>query len=390
MKFTNYFKYIMPLMRNSFLPSLLLCSALGCFFIFAPFSDKVLNLLHLGFFLIIFTEVFILIYYNQNRPLFFILLLALSYLFINYFKYQHGIIYYTSSDYLNLTFFSAVGFLYFYFQPNRPFASTESLKFLLVILIGFSVSEFLSKYEISLNYNFIICNGCGLQSIGFGLFIISLLVMLVHSSIKDDILSTALFFATISIFLGFYFSAKPSSFTIFFINSALTACLGLIHSLYYSQHKDAISGLDNANGFIIASAKFPLKYGLGIISIDDYSHLSQVFKKSGINEIVLMIIKKIRQTEPEALLYRYSPDEFIIIFPQAEKGTSFTRLDNIRRQIAAAEFMLSKRRKPLKITVSCSIAEKKRSDANVFEVFLRARKILQKTYKFTQNITSKA
>ena len=90
------------------------------------------------------------------------------------------------------------------------------------------------------------------------------------------------------------------------------------------------------------------------------------------------------------MLFRCTPDEFVIIFPQAEKGTSYNRLDEIRRQIAASEFILPRIKKPVKLTVSCSIADKKRSDSNVSDVFIRAHRALQKTYKFTQNITSKA
>ena len=134
------------------------------------------------------------------------------------------------------------------------------------------------------------------------------------------------------------------------------------------------------------------KYGLkaAIVCIDDYKHLAQIFKKSGIDEIVVMIAKKICELEPDAHVYRCGADEFIVIFPAAEKGASFARVDNIRRTVAASEFLLSGRKKALKLTVSCSVADKKRSDADIFEVFMRARKILQKTYKFTQNITSQA
>ena len=49
-----------------------------------------------------------------------------------------------------------------------------------------------------------------------------------------------------------------------------------------------------------------------------------------------------------------------------------------------------RRKKPIKLTVSCAVSEKKRSDANSVEVLVRAHKALQKTYKFTQNVTSKA
>lgn len=64
--------------------------------------------------------------------------------------------------------------------------------------------------------------------------------------------------------------------------------------------KDVVTGLDNGNSFIRAQASLPLKYGLGIICIDDYKHLAQIFKKSGIDEIVVMIAKKICELEPDA------------------------------------------------------------------------------------------
>ena len=52
--------------------------------------------------------------------------------------------------------------------------------------------------------------------------------------------------------------------------------------------------------------------------------------------------------------------------------------------------MLGKRQKGLKLTVSCCVSEKKRSDDNSIEVLIRTRKALQKAYQFTQNVTSKA
>lgn len=389
-KFTGYLRQIIPLMQNSLTPALLLCAALVTYFALEPMPPQLLRVLHIGFFAINLFSIALLAWFNQNRPIFYILVCMLAYMLINYLKYQHGVIYYLTPDYLNLAFFTASGLLFFYFLPKRPLFSDETICFTLIILGALSLAEQMSRQQIGIDFSFSRCNSCGLQDFGLLLFAAAVIVMMIHASIHDEILTVALFFATVNIMLGFYFSAQPSSFLVFFFNAALTVAIGTAHSIYYALRKDTVTGLDNGNSFIAASAKFPLKYGLGIICIDDYKHLAQIFRKSGINELLVMVSRKIRKQEPESLLYRCGADEFIIIFPQAEKGTSFGRLDEIRRSIAAAEFMLSGRKKPLKITVSCSIAEKKRSDADVFEVFIRARRILQKTYKFTQNITSKA
>lgn len=102
-----------------------------------------------------------------------------------------------------------------------------------------------------------------------------------------------------------------------------------------------------------------------------------------------MITMRLQDTETENPIYRYSEDEFVIIFKTKIKE-SFERLENIRRAVASAEFMLGKRQKGLKLTVSCCVSEKKRSDDNSIEVLIRTRKALQKAYQFTQNVTSKA
>ena len=89
---------------------------------------------------------------------------------------------------------------------------------------------------------------------------------------------------------------------------------------YFFLRKDPDTGLNNAYSFLVKAKKLPLKYGLGIICVDEYRHLLQAFRKNGINNIMAMVSKKIVSIEPDAMLFRCTPDEFVIIFPQAEKA----------------------------------------------------------------------
>lgn len=389
-KYCYYLRQILPLMRNSWLPSALLLGAVCFYMLFETLNESMQNILHSAFWIINLLSISLLIKFNRNRPLFFIIIITLAYSAVNYLKYTHGIIYYLTPAYLNLAFFTAAGLLFFYFLPNRPLFSADTLNFLIIIFAAVSLTESLSASQIKLDFSPLINFGCGLQIFGLSVFWIIVSVMLFFASLKDNILDTSLAYATVNVMIGFYFSAQPSALSLFFATASLTVLCGICRHLFFIARKDTATGLGNGRSFIVDAAKLPLKYGLGIICIDDYKHLLQAFRKGGINDIVLMISKKITETEPEAMLYRCTPDEFVILFPNAEKGTSFNRLDEIRRRIAASEFMLNKVKRPLKITVSCSIADKKRSDANVSDVFIRAHRILQKTYKFTQNITSQA
>lgn len=388
-KYGYYLRQILPLMRNSWLPASILLVAVCYYMLFEPLGETVQNAFHYSFYILNIISIILLARFNRNRQLFFIIIMMLGYTIVNYLKYTHGIIYYLTPAYYNLVFLSATGLLFFYFLPNRPFFSADTVNFLIIIFAAVSLGESLSGSEIKLDFSPIINFGCGLQIFGLSVFWIIISIMLLYASIKDNIPETNMAFAAVNIMIGFYFSDRPAVLSLFFATAAVTVFSGIVRYLFFIFRKDTATGLRNGRSFISDSTKLPLKYGLGIICIDDYKHLRQAFRKSGLDDIMLMISKKITEMEPDAMLYRCTPDEFVIIFPNAEKGTSFKRLDEIRRKIAASAFILPRIKRPVKITVSCSIAEKKRSD-KISDVFIRARRVLQKTYKFTQNITSQA
>ena len=77
-KYAGYLKQILPLMKNSLLPVLLLGTALGAYFMLAPFGEEAQRFLHVGFFLSCAASAGILIYFNRNRPLFFVLVLLIA------------------------------------------------------------------------------------------------------------------------------------------------------------------------------------------------------------------------------------------------------------------------------------------------------------------------
>ncbi len=389
-KYTNYLREIFPLMRNSWLPACILFIAV-CFFMFAtPFEPIIKQTFHILFYCFSICSIVLLAKHNSNQPLFFVICTILSYMLINYLKHTYGVIYYLSPAYYNLSFLVCAGMLFFYYLPERPFFSYDTLKFIFLILLGFSLGEILSNTGIKLNFPTSTNFGIGLQFFGIFLFICAFFTMLLRASIYNNILNTGLAYAFACIAMGFYLSPQSSGFSMFFACGAFITLISIIQHIFFVVHKDVATGFGNAYSFEHKAKKLPLKYGLGIICVDDYKHLLQAFRKNEVCNIMHMISKIILSLEPEAQVFRCTPDEFIIIFPNAEKGTSYAKVDEIRRQIAASDFILSKVKKPLKITVSCSVADKKRSDSNVNSVFIRAHRVLQKTYKFTQNITSKA
>lgn len=381
---------IFPLIKNILIPAILFGTALICFYAFGQISASSLTFLHMAFYTTSFISFMILLYFNQRRPAFYILLLVLSYVLINYLKNSFGTDYATTPYYINLCFFLPLNLLAFYFIPSTRLLIRMNVFLLLALFAQFSVGEFLGHLDFRINLSLFDGHFGNISILGFILFIITLTLFFIRASQNGTILSYALFFCSLNLLFAMLYSDSPTALTIFYSCAALTLMLAIIHDLYYNTYKDILTGLPGRYSYVINSASFPLKYSIGLVCIDDYAQLLNVFGRNDRNTLVRMITAKIIDEEGSENLYRYNDDEFLLIFKNENKNEGFEHLEKIRRAIASAEFILNNRKKPIKLTVSTCVSEKKRSDANSMEVLYRIRKTLQKTNDFSHNISSKA
>lgn len=390
LKFSFNIKQGISLIKNTFIPALFFACGLLTFYGYVELSENTMLSLHYAFYAFNFINFLILLYFNRRKPSFFILIIMLTYILINYLKRTFGEEYFTTPAFINLCFFLPLNLAFFYFYPPKLLLTKESVYFLLGLFVQYSVAEQLSQNNISLGYNFSSLPHNGLNNLSLILFLLLFLATFISISLTGYIMPTALFFTAINIFFGVYYSASPTALSIFFCTAALTLITAVIQEIYYTTYKDVLTGLSSRNSYMLDAKSFPLKYSIGIICIDDYERLRRIFGRSGINALTRMITGRITETETEETIYRYSEDEFIVVFKNEDKNTGYARLEKIRRAVASAEFIFKGNNKPLKLTVSCSISEKKRSDANSYDVLSRAHKAMQKTHQFSQNVTSKA
>lgn len=378
----------LPLIGNMLLPAFMFACALISFYIRGSYSNLTTTILHISFYLTGLSGFLTLLYFNRSKPIFMFLLIALSYVLINYLKRLYGAEYYHNPAYLGLCTFIPLNLLLLYFFPARSFFNKNNLWLLLAIFAQYSVVELSARHNI----------GFGIFSpalstiniLALGLFSLLLLTTIFNAVRSGSIYDYNCFFAYLSLFFAFYHSDSASGLSVFCTTAMLCLLSSLIQNIYNETYKDTLTGLDSRNSYIIHSKNFPLKYSIGIVSIDDYDKLGINFGHRIQNILTKLIAEQIINLEKDENIYRYSADEFVIVYKNMDKNESFERLETIRRAIASALFEFSPRRKPIKLTVSAGISEKKRSDANSFEVLVRADKILQKTRSFSHNVTSKA
>jgi len=101
------------------------------------------------------------------------------------------------------------------------------------------------------------------------------------------------------------------------------------------------------------------------------------------------VVNRILEMPYELSIYRYNESELIMVFKNEDARHVKEFADNIRRQIAAAEFVFASH-KSVKITISVCVSEKTRKDLDASEVTERTHNALQKNYRFNCNIVTVA
>ncbi len=375
-------KYI-PLVSNMLFPMFIFGIGLIAFLICDGFTYDTAKFFHICFYSISFISLVILLNFNQSRPLFFMTIILVGYVLINYLKNKYGVEFKSSVLFQNLKVIIPFNLLLFYIFPKHRFISRQSQLLLILLMFEYSFCVYLDRNNVVLDIKW---NNIALFTL-IGMFLL-IITALFNSIKKGDLFDYTVLFSSLSVAGGFYFSDSPSGVSLFFFIAQILLSTYLIYTLVYNHYYDENTGFYSRNSYLLQSKHFPLKYSLGIVSIDNYDKLLKTIgerKQKIINELIAEIIQAMASEE---VIYRYAADQFIILYKHFDKKEAFNHLEELRRTIAGLEFEYSIKQKPLKLTVSCSIAEKKRSDIDAVEVLMRADKAMRKTLKFSHNVTS--
>lgn len=387
LKYAAQIEKIISLISPIFIPALIFSAALFGFYLYAPLTPAANLTFHTLFFIMAFACFMVLLYFNQRKPVFFILCALIAYILINVIKNKFGEEFWGEPAYQNLSVLLPLNLTIFYFWPGQRLLNRANIGLLLIVFCQYALGEQLSRSGINLN---LWSSPSPLSGLALWLFGLAILAMFVQTVLTGSILDYALFFSTISICLGFFYSDSPTALTLLFGTAMFSLLTAIAQNLYFNTYRDSLTSLHSRNSYILHTRDFPLKYSIGIVSIDDFDKLRFRFGTHRQNQLIKLIAAKILEYEKPDCVYRYSNDEFVIVFKSYDKNESFERLETIRRAVASASFVFNPRRPALKVTVSAAVSEKKRSDANSFEVLVRARKVLDKTRSFSHNVTSKA
>ena len=376
--------------KSAIFPICILGMFLVYFFSTAEYSEENYQTIHASFMGSIFITMLIMGIARVVNVTIMSFVMYLSYYIINNLRYTYGEDYIFSAGYNIWSALILPNILLAYFIFGKKGMSKYWSIFLIFLLLQTLVIEHFQKQSIDADSYYFYKHIGMFNYPALIIALLSILIMFIHYIRKGRILGAGTLFSVVSIFLGIYYSDNIYAYSLFFLSSSLIMLTSSVYYLYYTKNKDEELGIANSKTYMReAESKYPLKYSISLLYIDEYDRLNKRFGSRKMLLLKKMFLERIRNIDSSVEIYNYKSDAIILVFMNMTAPECFEKAENIRRIIAKSIFVFNENNN-LQLTISQCVSEKKRSDANALVVLNRAEENLQKACKFTHNITIKS
>lgn len=378
-------KYL-PLISGMLIPVGVFAVGMLAFLVSDGFAFETAKIFHIGFYVLSGLFLIFLMNINDGRPLYMMGLFVIGYVALNYLKNTYGGGMKETGWYQNLSVFLPMNLLLFYMYAPNKLMSRKTFYLLLFLSGEYALVELLGRNHWTMAWMV-----KDINVVSWAWFILVSGTALFFAVRDGRVLDYGIFFAILCVWLGMFYGDSPSGRSLFFFLAQGLLFGSVGYTILYNRYYDETTGFYSRYSYQKQSKSFPLKYTLGIVSVDGYDKFRSTLGRKKAEVLMALISEVVQELTPEeAKIYRYADSEFLILYQKTDKKEAFKIIDDLRRSLAGLSFALKKNQKiPIKLTVSCSIAEKKRSDTGAAEVLARADKALQATLKFSHNVTSK-
>ena len=384
--FADNIKYIFGTIKSSFIPAFFIAAALIMFYAQNPFEFQLSQIFHVVFLGISAITIAFLYISNQTKPFFSLLLGIIVYMLINSLKKEFGTDFAEQPQYILLCFAIPCNLLIFYFLPQQLLRSLRGFVITVLLLAEMALIEHFNTWILQIPHIDITWETMPFWSVL--LWLCCLVVLAINISFKNTIINTGLFYADSALFLCLIYSSSASAHSIFGLAFTLIIFCVTLLDLYHRYHYDYLEKVGSYNSYLSrAGNKFLFKYTVAVFCIDNREKLLSAIGTTNMRILEQMLINKISESSYEPEIFRYNENELMMVFKNEDAKHSLEYCENIRRTVAASEFIFTSG-KTLKITISICVSERTRKYIDAAVVAERGHNGLQKGYRFNSNIAT--
>ena len=376
--------------KGAWLPITIMGAFLIYFFSVSEFSEENYQTIHASFIGCIFLTMIVMGGLKILSSVMLASVIYISYLMINSLRYTYGEDYIFSSGYniWSALILPNLSLAYFIFRKQKNYKNWSF--FYVFLFLQTALIEKLQNHSIDADSYYFYKHIGMFNYPALSISLLCIAILLIYYIAKGKILGATTLFTSIAVFMGIYYSDNILAFSLFFLAASLILLVSSIYYTFYIRSRDEELDIENSHGYYRdAENKYPLKYSISLMYIDEYERLMKRFGQRKMLQLKKMFLERIKGVNTDILIYNYKSDALILAFTNMNASESFEKAENIRRSIAKSIFVFNENNN-LQLTVSQCVSEKKRSDANAYAVLTRAEENLQKACKFTRNITIKA
>lgn len=376
--------------KKTFLPEALAGLFLVYFFTISEFSESAYQTTHTLFVVAVALSLMVSVFFRVMSVMAVVSIVYISYIVISAQRYLYGEDYIFSAGYNIWCMLVLPDLLFAYLFFGKYNKHRHWSLFYVFLFVQTALIERMQNPNMDADSYYFYKHIGMLNYPAFYLSLISMLVIFILYIKKGKMLGAAAFFSSIMVFVSVLISDNLFAFNLFLLAAVSIELVSMLSYLGYIRFKDEELDVAGFRAYIYeAEKKYPLKYSISLLYIDDYERLLKRFGCHKMISLKKMFITRINKVNPDVQIYNYRDDSFILAFLNCSAPESFEKAEEIRRSLVKSIFIFNENNH-LQLTVSQCISEKKRSDIDSNAVLERAEENLQKACKFTRNITIKA
>ena len=381
---------IIGLNKKSILPAVVIGAFILYFFSISEYTETSYHTMHNIFLFSAISAAILSVYTHLTRCLMSVSVIYVNYMVINNIRYVYGEDYMFSAGYNIWTTFLLPNLVLAFYLFKKEYMHKYWSLFYIFILSQTAIIEKLQNHSIEADSYYFYKHIGMLNYPAFYISLGCIIIFLISYINKGRILTSAALNGSLSLFLAVLMSDNLFAYGLFTAAAAIIWLVSSLYYIYYTQYMDEELSIHNYNSFLYETErKFPLKYSISLMYIDEYERLKKRFGTHKMLILKKMFLQRIQNCNPEIRVYNYKSDSFVLAFPNKNLTESHIEAEDVRRALAKSVFVFNANNH-LQLTVSQCVSEKKRTDADAAAVLARAEENLQKACRFTRNITIKS
>lgn len=188
----------------------------------------------------------------------------------------------------------------------------------------------------------------GLPQPVFLSFILALGITVSSSVRRDEPVERGMVWFLLAVAVGLYFSFDPGSMLVLFLAAGLILAASVLETSYVMAFEDDLTGLPARRALHRDLEGLRGAYTVAIVDVDHFKSFNDKFGHDVGDQVLRMVAVRLAQTPGGARAYRIGGEEFALLFSGRDLAGSIRHLQEARRSVEDAVFILRSWRRPRK------------------------------------------